>query len=132
MRMQLQATNSELYSASKRLLEERQPLEGFSNDITGTSYRADQRCEARRIDLLAQAPDVDIDQGGDGGQAVEFRQHTVEGDQIVITTHGADQAFATVVHPIYIQSMATQLGDDLAGRYGVILDGQNTGHRITW
>ncbi len=59
-------------------------------------------------------------------------QHTVEGDQIVITTHGADQAFAAVVHPINVQSMATQLGDDLAGRYGVILDGQNAGHRITW
>jgi hypothetical protein len=37
-----------------------------------------------------------------------------------------------VVYPIYIQSMATQLGDDLAGRYGVILDSQNTGHGITW
>src|SRR5471032_716925 len=64
MRMQLQATNSELYSASKRLLEERQPLEGFSNDITGTSYRADQRREARRVDFFAQATDVHVDQVG--------------------------------------------------------------------
>jgi len=257
MRMQLQATNSELYSASKRLLEERQPVEGFSNDITGASHRADQRREARWVDLFAQTADVHVDQvgtrveviapdfledhhsrqnlpgiahqefqqlvfggqqaqgligaagfaadqvqfqighaqggfefldrafapqqhfdarrhfirgerfgevvitagtqathtfvhigegadhqdrrrdadgaqGGDDGQAIEFRQHAVEGDQVVIAAHGADQAFAAVVYPIYIQSMATQLGDNLAGRYGVILDGQNSGHGITF
>ena len=71
-------------------------------------------------------------QGGNDGQAIEFREHAVEGDQVVVATHGTDQAFAAVVYPIYVQSMATQLGDDLACCYGVILDGQNTGHRITW
>ena len=62
--MQLQATNRKLYSASSRLLEERQPLEGFGNDITRASNSANQRHLARRIDFFAQATDVHIDQVG--------------------------------------------------------------------
>ena len=52
--MQLQATNRKLYSASSRLLEERQPLEGFGNDITRASNSANQRHLARRIDFFAK------------------------------------------------------------------------------
>ncbi len=43
MRMLLQATNRKLYSASRRLVEELQPLDGFSNGIAGAPYRTDQR-----------------------------------------------------------------------------------------
>lgn len=68
-------------------------------------------------------------QGGDDGQAIQFREHAVEGDQVVITADGTDQAFAAIVYPVYVQSMATQLCNDLAGRYGVVLDGQNAGHK---
>jgi hypothetical protein len=62
--MQLQVTNNELYSASKRLLEERQPLEGFSNDIAGASYGTYQWCETWWVDFFAQATNVHIYQIG--------------------------------------------------------------------
>src|SRR5471030_238703 len=70
MRIPLQATNSELYSASKRLLEERQPLEGFSNDIPRASHGPNQWDVAGRVDFLAQAANVDVDQVGAGVEVI--------------------------------------------------------------
>ena len=55
---------------SRHSLMQRQPLEGFSNDIPGTSYRADQRREARWIDLFAQTADVHVDQVGAGVEVI--------------------------------------------------------------
>jgi hypothetical protein len=68
-------------------------------------------------------------QGGDDGQAVQFRQHAVQGDQVVVAAHGAHQALAAIVHPIHVEAVAAQFGDDFPGGHGVVFDGQNAGHR---
>src|SRR5471030_363922 len=88
-RMPLQATNRKLYSASKRLLDERQPLEGFSNDITRASHGPDQRGYARWVDFLAQATDVYIDQVGAGIEVVapDFLENHHAGDDLAAVAH---------------------------------------------
>ena len=68
-------------------------------------------------------------QGGDDGQAIEFRQHAVEGNQVVVTTDRTVQTFAAIVDPIHFQAVAAEFGNDFTGSHGVVFDGQNTSHR---
>src|SRR3546814_19635885 len=90
IRIALQITNSELYSASRRLLEERQPLAGFSNDIAGTSYRANQRFQARRVYFFAQAADMDVAQISSGVKVITpdlFENHHARQDLAAVPHH---------------------------------------------
>ncbi|MNI58907.1 hypothetical protein D3C73_1140420 [compost metagenome] len=68
-------------------------------------------------------------QGRDDRQAVEFRQHAIKGDQVVIATDRALQAFAAVVDPVHFQAMAAQFGNNFPSGHGVVFDGQYAGHR---
>ena len=254
--MQLQATNKKLYSASSRLLEERQPVEGVGNDITRASNGTNQGHQARRIDFLAQTTNVHVDEVGarvkviapdffenhharedlpgiahqkfqqlvlggqqaqlllgaagfagdqvelkvsdpqrcfvlvdrafaaqqdfnPGGhfvagkgfgqvviaagaqaayplvhvgegadhqnrcadpnsaqrgynrQAVQLGEHAVQGNQVIVATHGANQALTAIGDPVNFQPVATQFSHDLFRRYGIIFDGQNARHTVT-
>ncbi|RMU70407.1 Transcriptional regulator [Pseudomonas syringae pv. aptata] len=251
--MTLQATNSELYSASNRLVDDRQPSDGFGNDIAGSSHGLNELCGAGLVDLLAQTADVNVDQVGarievvapdflknhhsgddlsavahqklkqlefggqqdqrlaaatrfpgnqvqfqvgnlqyrlggtdrvaasqqhldacghlirregfwqivipsgtqaanalvhvgegadhqdwrgnalgaqvgDDGQTIHLRQHAVQGNKVIITTHCTRQAVTAIVDPVHFQPVAAEFGHDFLCSDGIIFDCQNSGH----
>jgi len=70
-------------------------------------------------------------QGGDNRQAVQFGKHAVEGDQVVVATDCAHQTFPAIGDPIDLQAVAGQFRHDFFRRYGIVFNGQNTGHTAT-
>src|SRR3981189_3254297 len=82
-------------SASRSAPGPRQRLLGFAEDIAGTAQRVDQRRAAVRVDLLAQAADVDVDDVAALVAAVV--PHRLE-------HHGAGQHLAGVAEQVFQQA----------------------------
>ncbi|MNI68370.1 hypothetical protein D3C73_1240600 [compost metagenome] len=76
--------------------------------------------------------DFQVAQGGDDGQAIDLRQHAVQGDQVVAAADGLGQAFTAIVCPIHFQTVAGEFGDDFLAGDGVVFDGQYAWHAGSW
>ncbi|MNP25055.1 hypothetical protein D3C76_1178480 [compost metagenome] len=68
-------------------------------------------------------------QRGDDRQAVEFGQHAVEGDQVIVAADRTLQALSAIVDPIDVEPVAAQFGDNFPCGHGVVFDGQDAGHK---
>ena len=76
--------------------------------------------------------DLEVAQGRDDGQAIDLRQHAVQGDQVITAGNGLGQAFTTIVGPLHLKAMAGKFGDDFLAGDGVVFDGQYARHAGSW
>jgi hypothetical protein len=72
--------------------------------------------------------DVGVPKDGHDGQAVDSRQHAIEGDRVEPLAGGADQAFSPIGHPLDMKAVRGQLRHDLACGRLVVFDGKDVGH----
>ncbi|MNR04478.1 hypothetical protein D3C85_1204430 [compost metagenome] len=101
--------------------------------ITAGAQAADPFVDIRQgADHQDWRGDLQGAQGRDDGQAVDLREHPVQGDQVVAAGNGLGQAFTAVVGPFHFQAMAGKFGDDFLGGDSVVFDSQYAGHAFTW
>ncbi|MCY1391795.1 hypothetical protein D9M71_66470 [compost metagenome] len=104
--------------------------EGFGQVIVATGTQAAYALVhiGERADHQYRRGHADTAQGGDDGQAIEFGEHAVQGDHVVVAANGLGQTFTAIGDPVDVQAVAAEFGDDFLGGHGIVFDCQYAVH----